>query len=174
MVKLHDKIADKDVTVASIHWSTAQGMGPDPACAEKNIADIHARLHSPGFEADLVIFGGDLNESDRKDDKSFRDWYQSANGNLGGAYNYRDAVFRMCEPLDVQSCLDDNWTLGNGKRIDMVFAQDGGGCRAKTRHAHTVEYNEADDAQEQFTGNDVAGLDYSEHRAVRTEVYYTP
>ncbi|MFY0531781.1 hypothetical protein [Nannocystis pusilla] len=28
MVKLHDKIADKDVTVASLHWATAQGEGP--------------------------------------------------------------------------------------------------------------------------------------------------
>lgn len=172
MTKLHDKIADKDVTVASIHWPTAGGTGADPACAEKNVADVHARLHQPEFAADLVIFGGDFNESDRKDDDGFRDWYATANGSLGGPFNYRDPIYRMCEPQDLLPCLADNWTLGNGRRIDMLFAQDGDGCRAKTRRAHTITFNEADAAALMFEGQDDAALEYSDHRGVRTEIYY--
>lgn len=172
LATLHDKIADKDVTVASIHWSTASGTGDDPACAKKNIDDVHAHLHKAEFAADLYIFGGDFNESDRNANNDYRAWYAKANGNLGGAFNYRDPVYRMCEPLDLLACLADNWTIGNGNRIDMMFAQDGQGCRAKTRHAHTVTFNEADDAAAMFEGQDQAGLDYSDHRAVRAEVYY--
>lgn len=172
MVKLHDEVAGRDVTVASIHWATDQGMGPDPACAEKNIAEVDQIVHMQGYRGDLVVFGGDFNESDRQDDGDFRAWYRKANGDDGGAFNYRDPVYRACSSDALKKCLDDNWTIGSGRRIDMLFGQDGEGCRARTRRAHTITYDEADAAAEQFEGSDAASLNYSEHRGVRAEFYY--
>lgn len=170
LIKLHDKIADKDVTVASVHWSTSQGGGPDPACAEKNIVEVDQKMHKAGYEADLVIFGGDFNESDRKDSGEFRDWYHKANGDDGGMFNYRDPIYRACQDK-LQACLDDNWTIGSSKRIDAVFGMDGEGCRARTRRAHTVTFDEADAAAEEIVGSD-STLNYSDHRAIRAEFYY--
>lgn len=172
MIKLHDKIADKDVTVASLHWSTFQGDGPDPACAEANIAEADQKLHKKGFKADLVVFGGDFNESDRTAGGNFRGWYKAANGDDGGELNYRDPIFRMCQGGGLKACLDDNWTIGSGRRIDAMFAQDGHGCRARTDRAHTITYNEAEAAAEELTGDVDPKLHYSEHRAIRAEIYY--
>lgn len=174
MIKLHDKIADRDVTVASIHWSTAQGDGPDPACAKKNALEADEKVHMKAFGGDLVIFGGDYNESDRNDMGDFRAWYAALNGDDGAELNYRDPIFRMCKNQGgLQGCLDDNWTIGSGRRIDAMFARTGDGCRARTSRAHTITYAEADAAAEEVTGmpND-AKLNYSEHRAIRAAVFY--
>lgn len=173
MIKLHDEIADKDVTVASMHWATNQGEGADPACAEANVLEVDKKLHRRDFGGDLVLFAGDFNEPDRKDNGDLRKWYATANGDHGGELNYRDPIFRACQSAgDLQTCLDDNWTGGGSRRIDMLFAQDGDGCRAKARRAHTITYNEGDAAAEAVTGSDDADLSYSEHRAVRVELYY--
>ncbi|MBA3547123.1 MAG: hypothetical protein H0T76_11615 [Nannocystis sp.] len=171
MIKLHDKIADKDVAVASLHWSTSQGEGPDPACAKPNVLEADQKVHKNGFGGDLVIFGGDFNESDRNENGGFRPWYALANGDDGGELNYRDPIYRTCQSAkDLQTCLDDNRT--GSKRIDMLFAQDGDGCRARTRRAHTITYNEAEAAAKAITGIGDPDLNYSEHRAVRAEFYY--
>ncbi|HEY0133789.1 MAG TPA: hypothetical protein VGB85_06900, partial [Nannocystis sp.] len=171
MVKLHDKIADKHVTVASMHWSTSQGAGDDPACAEANVLEVDEKLHKAGFGGDMVIFGGDFNESDRNDMGDFRAWYKLANGDGGGALNYRDPIYRMCDATDnLKDCLDDNDT--GGKRIDMLFAQDQNGCRVRTARAHTITYAEAEAAAKQLSGDSDPDLHYSEHRALRAEFYY--
>ncbi|MFZ6184680.1 hypothetical protein [Nannocystis pusilla] len=173
MVKLHDKIADKDVTVASLHWATAQGEGPDPACAKQNVLEADEKLHKKGFGGELVLFGGDFNEPDRKDNGDWRPWYAEANGDVGGALNYRDPIFRACKSGGgVQACLDDNWTIGGDKRIDMLFGKDGHGCRARTRRAHTITYAEAEAAAKELTGDTDPDLNYSEHRGIRAEFYY--
>jgi len=172
MIKLHDEVADLDVTVASIHWATDQGEGPDPACAEKNIAEVDHVVHMQGYRGDLVIFGGDFNESDRQDDGDFKAWYRKANGDGGGAFNYRDPVYRACSGDALKKCLEDNWTIGSGRRIDALFGQDSEGCRARTRRAHTISYDEADAAAKEIEGADAANLNYSEHRGVRAEFYY--
>ncbi|MDC0667743.1 hypothetical protein [Nannocystis radixulma] len=173
MIKLHDKIADKDITVASMHWATAQGDGPDPACAKANVLEVDQKLHKKGFGGDLVIFGGDFNEPDRKDNGDLRPWYAEANGDAGGALNYRDPIYRTCKTGGgLQACLDDNWTIGSERRIDMLFAQDGQGCRARSRRAHTITFNEAEAAAVDLTGDSDPNLNYSEHRGVRAEFYY--
>lgn len=173
MLRLHDKIADRDISVASIHWSTSQGDGPDPACAEKNVLEADEKLHQDGFGGDLVIFGGDFNEPDRKDNGEPRPWFGAANGDAGGKLNYRDPIYRACQAAKgLQTCLDDAWTIGGERRIDMLFAQDGAGCRARSARAHTVTFNEAEAAAEALTGNSDPNLDYSDHRAVRAEFYY--
>lgn len=174
MIKLHDKIADKDVTVASAHWSTSQGDGPDPACAKENVLEADQKLHKKGYGGDLVLFGGDFNEPDRKDNGDWRPWYAQVNGDDGGPLNYRDPIFRACDTgnAGLQACLNDNWTIGGDKRIDMLFAQDGDGCRARTRRAHTITYAEAEDAAQDLGGGQDPNLSYSEHRGIRAEVYY--
>ncbi|MCY1057585.1 hypothetical protein [Nannocystis sp. SCPEA4] len=173
MIKLHDKIADRDITVASMHWATAQGDGPDPACAKANVLEVDQKLHKKGFGGDLVIFGGDFNEPDRKDNGDLRPWYAEANGDAGGALNYRDPIYRACKTGGgLQACLDDNWTIGGERRIDMLFAQDGQGCRARSRRAHTITFNEAEAAAVDLTGDSDPNLNYSEHRGVRAEFYY--
>lgn len=173
MIKLHDKIADKDITVASMHWSTSQGDGPDPACAKENVLEVDQKLHKSGYGGELVIFAGDFNEPDRKDNGDPRPWYAQANGDGGGKLNYRDPIYRACQSAaKLQTCLDDNWTIGSDRRIDMIFAQDGAGCRARTARAHTITYNEADAAVEEITGVPDEALNYSEHRGVRAEIYY--
>jgi hypothetical protein len=174
MIKLHDKIAGRDISVASVHWSTAQGDGPDPACAKKNVLEADEKLHMKAFGGDLVIFGGDFNESDRNDNGDFRPWYAEANGDDAGKLNYRDPIFRMCDNQGgLQACLDDNWTIGSGRRIDAMFAQTGDGCRARTSRAHTITYSEADAAAEEITGMpNNANLNYSEHRAIRAAIFY--
>lgn len=175
MVKLHDKIADRDISVASMHWSTSQGDGPDPACAEANVLEVDQKLHKAGFRGDLVLFGGDFNEPDRKDNGDPRPWYAKANGDDGkGPLNYRDPIYRACQSAaDLQKCLDNNWTaVGSLNRIDMIFAQDGDGCRVRARRAHTITFDEADAAAEQVTGVPDEPANYSDHRAVRVELYY--
>lgn len=174
MVKLRDKIADRELSVASIHWSTAQGDGPDPACARKNVLEADQKLHLKAHGGDLLIFGGDFNESDRNAEGKLRPWYAEANGDAGGPLNYRDPIYRACQGKGgLQACLDDNWTVGSGRRIDALFAQTGAGCRARSSRAHTITYNEADAAAEADTGvpND-AKLNYSEHRAIRAAIFY--
>lgn len=173
MLRLHDKIADRDISVASIHWSTSQGDGPDPACAAKNVLEADQKLHQDGFGGDLVIFGGDFNEPDRKDNGDPRPWFAEANGDADGELNYRDPIYRACQSAkDLQTCLDDAWTIGSERRIDMLFAQDGEGCRARTARAHTITFNEAEAAAEALTGSSDPNLNYSDHRAVRAEFYY--
>lgn len=173
MQKFRDKVNDKTVTVASIHWSTAQGDGPDPACAKKNVLEADQKLHRPGFAADLYVFGGDMNEPDRRTNGSFRPWYAVANGDNGGALRYRDPVFRKCKQANgsTQSCLDDNWTIGSGRRIDFLFAQNRQGCMVPTKRTHTITFNEADAASAHIAGSDNP-LNYSDHRAIRTFIYY--
>lgn len=174
MVKLHDKIADRDISVASMHWSTSAGDGPDPACAEKNVLEVDEKLHKAGYGGDLLIFGGDFNEPDRKDNGDPRPWFAAANGDGKGPLNYRDPIYRACQSADdLQQCLENNWTaVGSLNRIDILFAQDGAGCRARTRRAHTITFDEADDAAEQVTGIPDEPANYSDHRAVRAEIYY--
>lgn len=172
MLKLHDKIANKDVTVASLHWSTAQGTGPDRACALKNVREADAKVHMAGYRGDLVIMGGDLNEPDRTSSGSFRAWHREVNGDRGGPLNFRDVIYFECKRKgNLQACLDDNFTIGSGRRIDFVFGQDGNGCRARVRRQHTISFAEADAAAKAATGGD-SSLNYSDHRAIRAEIYY--
>ena len=172
MVKLHDKVANKDVTVASLHWSTAQGSGPDRACALKNMREADAKVHMAGYRSDLVIMGGDLNEPDRTSGGSFRAWHREVNGDRGGPLNFRDVIYFECKRKgNLQACLDDNFTIGSGRRIDFVFGQDGNGCRARVRRQHTISFSSADAAAKAATGGD-SSLNYSDHRAIRAEIYY--
>lgn len=170
--KFRDKVSGKRVSVASIHWATASGGGPDPACAERNVRELDAKLHADGFGGALTIFGGDTNETDRTD-AGYRGWYELANGDRGGALGYRDVVFRMCQNGggSLRACLDDNWTTGEAHRIDFLFARRPSGGLPAQGATHTVTFAEADAAAQHTTGSD-DGANYSDHRAVRSRIFY--
>lgn len=90
MQKFKDKLTQRHVTVASLHWSTKQEAGlPDPACAHKNVVEADQKLNMPGFGGDLVIFGGDMNETDLNTSLGYRAWYKEVNGDIGGAFPAR-------------------------------------------------------------------------------------
>lgn len=173
MQKFHDKVADKDVTVASLHWSTFQGSGPDPACAAMNAEEIAHKVQKPGYGGDLMIFGGDTNEPDLNSSGGYRPWYRALNGELGGDLGFRDAIFRLCDrgSTGLKACLQDNWTCGGDKRIDFLFSRAGSGCLPLTSLEHTITFAEADAAAQQVSGSDVAA-NYSDHRSVRAAIHY--
>ena len=171
--KFYDRVAKKTVTVASLHWSTAQGTGPDPACALKNVREANRKLHESAYRADLTIFGGDLNESDLNSSNNYKAWFKEVNGEVnGGRLNYRDAIFHDCKQKsgNLKRCLQDNHTTARA-RIDFLFAQDRDRCRARMRRANTIAFDAADAAAKSVYGSDHPA-NYSDHRAIRAEIYY--
>lgn len=170
-VRLHDKIANKDLTVASVHWPTAASGGPP--CAESNARETAAEMTEDGYGGSLLIVGGDVNYTDIDRGAAgdpYRTWYRSLNGDLGGTYDYRDAGYAGCSGS--KSCLADNWTAGGDRRIDYLFARKpSGGLPAMTAF-HTITFNEGDAADLAETGSDRQDRDYSDHRAVMARIHY--
>lgn len=164
-VRLHDKIANKDLTVASVHWPTAaSGGGVD--CSESNARETAAELTEDGYGGSLLIVGGDHNVTDVNSAGDFRAWYSLFNGGLG----YRDVAYTACGGS--KSCLATNWTTGGTNRIDFVFARKPGGPLPAVTGFHTITFNEGDAADEAATGSDRTDRDYSDHRAQMVRVHY--
>lgn len=170
---LHDEVADRDVTVASIHWPTRRDNWDGPRCAESNAREATVELLEDGYGGELLIFAGDANITDAASG-AFRPWYRGLNGDLGGSLGYRDAIYDHCAdsggPID--ECLADNWTISGDRRIDFVFARRGDGSRPQMTDGHTVTFNEGDAADLEVTGTDRQDRSYSDHRAVRVRVHY--
>jgi hypothetical protein len=165
-VKLHDKVANKDLTVASVHWATASSGGPP--CSVANAAETAKELAADGYGGNLMIFGGDMNFSD-VDGGRFRPWYRDLNGDLGGKHGFRDAAFAGC--AGAKGCLGDNWTNGAHRRIDFLFARKDSGLPRVTGF-HTITFDEGDAADHADTGADRGDRNYSDHRAVMARVHY--
>ena len=165
-VKLHDKVANKDITVASVHWATAQSGGPP--CSVANSAETAKEMTQDGYGGSLMIFGGDMNFSD-VDGGQFRPWYKNLNGDLGGKHGFRDAGFAGCDGK--KGCLADNWTIGSHKRIDFLMARTDTGLPRVTGF-HTITFDEGDAADKADTGSDRADRNYSDHRAVMARIHY--
>ncbi|MGH3759710.1 hypothetical protein [Actinophytocola sp.] len=166
-VMLHDKIANKDLTVASVHWPTAASGGT--ACADSNARETATEMTEDGYGGSLLIFGGDVNISDLSGG-SFRSWHRLLNGDEGGGLGYRDAGYAGCGGS--LACLGDNWTIGGNRRIDFVFARKPAGGLPGVTGFHTITFNEGDAADRAETGTDRADRDYSDHRAVMARVHY--
>lgn len=166
-VRLHDKIANKDLTVASVHWPTSASGGPP--CAESNAQETATELTEDGYGGSLLIFGGDLNYSDVSGGV-FRPWYRLLNGDLGGSLGYRDVGYAGC--AGDLSCLASNWTIGGDRRIDFLFARRPSGALPTVSAFHTVTFDEGDAADKAETGSDREDRNYSDHRAVSARVYY--
>jgi hypothetical protein len=170
MQKFNDKQANKTVTVASIHWSTSQGGGVDPACAKENVLELDDKLMKPDFAAELYLWGGDTNEPDRNS-SGYRPWYEVANADLGGRLDYRDPIFAKCKAsaTPLQTCLDNNATTRF--RIDFLFGKDAAKKPAAFSQSEVISFADADAAARQVTGSDNAA-NYSDHRSVRAFVRY--
>lgn len=163
-VRLHDVVAGKDLTVASVHWPTAESGG-GASCSESNAREAAAELTEDGYGGSLLIMGGDHNVSDVSGG-AFRPWYTLLRGDLG----FQDAGYAGCG--GDKSCLAGNWTIGGDRRIDFVFARTGAGARPAVTGFHTVTFNEGDEADRAVTGSDRDDRDYSDHRAVLARIHY--
>ncbi|CAM3178683.1 hypothetical protein [Stackebrandtia soli] len=168
----YDKVAKKNVTIASAHWATGKSGGP--ACATGNAKTLASKFPAGGYGASLYIVGGDFNYGYRGSAGDWHPWYKSMNGSLDGRHNFRDVVYADCQAGSgsVKSCLKGNWTIGNGSRIDFLFAKRGNGTMPKVTAAHTITFNQGDDADKKLTGGDRTDRDYSQHRAIRARIHY--
>ncbi|OXM56146.1 hypothetical protein CFP71_15115 [Amycolatopsis thailandensis] len=108
-VRLHDKLADKDVTIASIHWPTGTWHGPD--CAGENISEANQAVDRLG--GTLRIVAGDTNATTGR-----AGWWNKARG-----YGFRDPISEKCGG---RVCTKADNTFG-AHRIDFLLAKGGGG-----------------------------------------------
>ena len=108
-VQLHDRIANKDVSVASFHWPTKTSDGSQ--CAAENSRESRARINELG--GTLQILGGDANQS-----KGTQDWWDDAR-----SAGYRDPIFETCP---ASGCPDSTSTSGT-RRIDYMLVKGGHG-----------------------------------------------
>ncbi|MGC4788062.1 hypothetical protein ACLQ22_09475 [Micromonospora sp. DT178] len=108
-VRLHDNIANQDVSVASIHWPTNTWHGPK--CADENIKEADEAMSRLG--GDLKIVAGDANT-----EPDTEGWW-----NDGKALGYRDPIAEKCGSRNCSAAYD---TL-NSRRIDFLLVKSGNG-----------------------------------------------
>jgi hypothetical protein len=174
---LRDMVTGEDVSATSLHWSTANGAGPDPACASANASELDQIVRVHHGSVSLFIAGGDSNEPDlvtHDTTSAFRPWYGSMNFDLGGNLGWLDPMWRHCQTTgDVRACLVNQWTFRAAldRRIDFVFARRAPGAQPESLQAHTITFNEAGDANAALSGSDSV-LPYSDHRAVWARLRY--
>jgi hypothetical protein len=172
---LVDQRTGATLSATSLHWSTRNGPGADPACATANARELDQilRVHHGG--AALFLAGGDTNEPDlvtHTAASALNPWYALQNVDVGGALGWIDPVWRRCADSGaLRACVLDQWTFrgASDRRIDFVFVR-GGGAPA-VLDAHTITFDEAGDADRARTGSD-STLGYSDHRAVWARVRY--
>jgi hypothetical protein len=182
-LKLHDKVANKDVVAMSLrHWTWLP-------CSSKNVREIvngfdggpnaHAGL---GTQSALHIVAGDFNDGLFQDGE-YACWYRQMNGQVGQARCANDEDLGFTDPLFV-SCGGDRGCVRDRGGIDSIFVRRGDGVRARTSNFDVVSFDEAHRASVAATGGDGdsnnrerdgyrdAGNNYSQHKARRAYVYY--
>ncbi|MEV0328852.1 hypothetical protein AB0H63_20740 [Micromonospora echinospora] len=108
-VRLHDRVAGQDVSVASIHWPTDTWHASE--CADENIREADEAMGRLG--GDLKIVAGDTNA-----EPDTAGWW-----NDGKGYGYRDPIAEKCGSRNCSSAYD---TL-NSRRIDFLLVKSGNG-----------------------------------------------
>jgi len=180
--RLKDQITGQYVSVASVHWPSAQLGGPD--CADSNGSEVRSELNEAEYNGSaLKIWGGDSNITDltstTASSASYRSWFATMNGDLSTTY-YRDVIFDDCRERtsDVHSaafkqCLITAKTLvGTNRRIDFLMASRNSSALPFIDNEVTVDPNVADQADINATGSDNGLYDYSNHLAVGARVHY--
>lgn len=104
-VRLHDKIANKDVSAASFHWPTDTSDG-EP-CAAENDREAVAQMATLG--GSLKILGGDANQT-----KGTHGWWDDAR-----SAGFRDPIFETCP---ASGCAPSTSTAGS-HRIDYLLVK---------------------------------------------------
>lgn len=173
---LRDAVTSELVSATSLHWSTRNGPGPDPACATANARELDQIVRVHHGNASLFVAGGDTNEPDLVEHTTtspFQAWYTEMNADLGGSLAWLDPIWRHCQASgDLRGCLIDQWTFrgATDRRIDFVFSRRTGSLPT-VQQAHTITFNEAGAADQTLTGSD-SDIGYSDHRAVWTRLQY--
>ena len=108
-IRLYDRVASQDVTVASIHWPTNTWHGPE--CADENMREANNAVDNLG--GTLKIVAGDANTT-----KGTRGWWNDAID-----YGFRDPIAETCPS---SGCPDSTSTLGT-HRIDFMLVKSGHG-----------------------------------------------
>ncbi|WP_433392666.1 hypothetical protein [Micromonospora sp. KLBMP9576] len=175
-IRFYDTIAKKHVSVSTVHFPT---MTTGDKCIDHNITESGAETATLGA-TNLSVWGGDLNNHDQSAGKVFTPWYNKVNGDRGGALGWRDAIYDACRranPADITNCTyDRNWTIAGEnrlRRIDFLFAKLPGGALPRTDAGRTITFDEGDAADKAVTTTDREDRDYSDHRAIRSRIYYT-
>jgi len=110
-VRFRDEVAQKDVSVASIHWPTGYWYGPE--CAAQNMRATNAVMDKLGGTVKIVA--GDANAT-----KGAAGWWDKARS----TYRFHDAVWdTTCKK---KSCPDSTSTSGH-RRIDFLLVKGGHG-----------------------------------------------
>ena len=109
-VRLYDPLAQKHVTVASIHWPTSDWGGPD--CADENMREASFEVDGLGGSS-LKIVAGDANTT-----VGSRGWWNDAHDD-----GYQDPIGDRC-PAD--GCPPGDKTFGD-RRIDYILAKSSAG-----------------------------------------------
>jgi hypothetical protein len=107
-VRLHDRIADEDVTVASVHWPTDRWNSH--LCTAENIKEANEAVDRLG--GTLKIVAGDMNAT-----KGVQGWWNDAID-----FGFRDPIAETCP----SSCPDSTSTNGH-QRIDFMLVKSGHG-----------------------------------------------
>lgn len=108
-VRLHDRIADQDVTVASVHWPTSRWNSQ--LCTAENMKEANDAVDRLG--GTLKIVSGDMNAK-----KGVQGWWSDAL-DLG----FRDPIFETCPS---SGCPDSTSSNGH-QRIDYMLVKSGHG-----------------------------------------------
>ena len=156
LTHLVDRTNGRTVVAGSIHWPTGHRNGP--ACAGRNARQIGKRM-AAADQASLRVFGGDANTPPGP-------WTTRITSNFG----YADAASQAC--ANDAGCLQQQWTIGNHRRIDFLFGRDEtAGAPARFSAFRTITFEAANAAATQVTGGDEA-FSYSDHRALGARVHY--
>ena len=184
------KSKDRTVAVASLHWPTSEQYLNTEHCRIKNVDELDQQLRT-GITtgANLYVAGGDLNQHDRAGNApgaAWDSWYRWINYHLSdpttdtrpapGFLPYIDPIYDRCrraypttnQENQLRTCLvQHHQTLGDApegnSRYDFLFARLGNGAIPKVSHADTVSWLDV---------GTPADEPYSEHRAVRSRIYY--
>lgn len=108
-VRLNDRVAHQDVTVASVHWPTNTWHGP--LCADENIREANDAVDRLG--GTMKIVAGDMNTS-----KGTQGWWNDAID-----FGFRDPIAETCPS---SGCPDSTSTNGD-RRIDFMLVKGGHG-----------------------------------------------
>lgn len=108
-VRLFDRIANQQVSVASIHWPTNTWYGPN--CADENMSEANNAVDNLG--GTLKIVAGDANTT-----KGTNGWWNDAI-----ALGFRDPIDETCP---ASGCPASTSTLGT-HRIDFMLVKSGHG-----------------------------------------------
>lgn len=170
-LRLHDKVANRDVTVVSLRHPTGA------PCPGENFADIDARLRA---HEDLTIVGGDFNDNPTDVKPGGSCWYRSVVGKMtacAGAPGYH-----FSDPL-YDDCAGDMTCVKQRQNIDFIFGRNDLHA-AKTSAYVRASFEDGNAANIAVKGSDGlsnttakngfedATTDYSQHKARAAFFWY--